>query len=251
MKHIVLVADSKGYLQDALTRGLTQLGYEVTVSPSDMMSLQNSYQQIDCFIFFTSDRMSFTMTAALYIKEKVESGIIPCFIIGNAPDIDAIMSTFPNMNVLREFKRPIDIKVVLSDISYYLNTFIETTKHKVLVVDDSGQMLRNVKEWLEGRYSVKLANSGLDAIRQITEVKPELILLDYDMPVCNGPQVLEMLQEDPQMSDIPVIFLTGNDDPDDVRKAVSLHPAGYILKSQGSAEIIGHVDSFFSRLDSK
>ena len=251
MKNLAFVSNNRGMTVDALGTQLSRLGYNFVYMGSDLMEMQNSRMNFDAVIFHATDLLIFTATASMFVREKIEHSAIPCFAIGNAPDLEALNNSFSRLNMLKEFKRPIDVKIVASDIHYYLSTYIETKRHKVLVVDDSGQMLRSVKEWLEGRYSVKLANSGLDAIRQITESKPELILLDYDMPVCNGPQVLEMLQKDPQMSDIPVIFLTGNDDPDDVRKAVSLNPAGYVLKSQGSAEIVGKVDSFFTKLDSK
>ena len=45
-----------------------------------------------------------------------------------------------------------------------------------------------------------------------------MVLLDYEMPVCDGRQTLEMLRSDPAFADLPVVFLTGRGDPDVVRK---------------------------------
>ena len=48
--------------------------------------------------------------------------------------------------------------------------------------------------------------------------RPDMVLLDYEMPVCDGRQTLEMLRSDPAFADLPVVFLTGRGDPDVVRK---------------------------------
>ena len=70
-------------------------------------------------------------------------------------------------------------------------------KKRILVVDDSGAMLRSVKGWLEDKYQVVLANSGTMAIKYLAIRKPDLILLDYEMPICDGKQVLEMIRRKP------------------------------------------------------
>lgn len=59
----------------------------------------------------------------------------------------------------------------------------------------------------------------------------DLILLDYEMPVVDGPQVLQMLRQEPATSNIPVIFLTGNGTKEAVARVMELKPDGYILKS--------------------
>ena len=67
-------------------------------------------------------------------------------------------------------------------------------------------------------YEVLTAGSGTSAIRSITLTRPDLVLLDYEMPVCNGSQVLEMIRSDQDFTDIPVIFLTNKVDRTSVKK---------------------------------
>ena len=69
-------------------------------------------------------------------------------------------------------------------------------KKSVLIVDDDPQYLTLVREWLKSDYKVSMANSGLQAIKWLGKNKVDLILLDYEMPVTSGPQVLEMLRSD-------------------------------------------------------
>lgn len=120
-------------------------------------------------------------------------------------------------------------------------------KPRVLVVDDSLTVRQHMSELLTEDYDVTLAESSLSAIRNIAFNKPDLILLDYEMPVCDGRQTLEMIRSDQEYADIPVIFLTGRNDPESVKKVKALKPAGYLLKFLDSEEIKENVDAFFRK----
>ncbi|MDE7282564.1 MAG: response regulator [Lachnospiraceae bacterium] len=130
-----------------------------------------------------------------------------------------------------------------------INEYLEETgpvnKDKILVVDDSKVVLQSMKALLGEDYDVTPAESGLAAIRCITLNRPDLILLDYEMPVCDGKQVLEMIRAEESWADIPVIFLTGRGDAESVKKVMSLKPAGYLLKVMKPEEIKKAVDGFF------
>jgi len=121
-------------------------------------------------------------------------------------------------------------------------------KPKVLVVDDSLTIRHGMKQLLEADYEVALAESGIAAIRTITLNPPDLVLLDYEMPICDGRQTLEMLRSESSFADIPVIFLTGRSDPDLVKALLAMKPAGYLLKYLKPAEIKTKIDGFFAKL---
>ncbi len=120
-------------------------------------------------------------------------------------------------------------------------------RKKILVVDDSATIRQAMKNLLSEEYEVTLAESGVAAIRTIALNRPDLVLLDYEMPVCDGKMTLEMLRSEEYFSSIPVIFLTGRSDPDVVRKLLSLKPAGYLLKYLKPAEIKKKIDGFFEK----
>ena len=120
-------------------------------------------------------------------------------------------------------------------------------KKKILVVDDSDVMLQLMKELLEETYEVAYAHSGLSAIRSLTLNRPDLVLLDYEMPVCDGRQVLEMIRSEQDIADIAVIFLTGRVDKESIKKVMSLKPAGYLSKNQRPEEIKKNVDEYFQK----
>ena len=118
---------------------------------------------------------------------------------------------------------------------------------KILVVDDSGAVLRSVKGWLEDKYQVILANSGAMAIKYLAINRPDLVLLDYEMPVVDGSQVLEMIRTEKEFSDIPVIFLTSKNDKASIMKVMALKPEGYILKNTPPEQIKKEIDDLFTR----
>ncbi len=93
-----------------------------------------------------------------------------------------------------------------------------------------------------------MAHSGLAAIRTIVLNRPDLILLDYEMPVCDGKQVLEMIRSDKDIADIPVIFLTGKVDKQSIKNVLALKPAGYLSKTLNPLDIKKNIDEYFKKL---
>lgn len=120
-------------------------------------------------------------------------------------------------------------------------------KKKILVVDDSAMVLQFMKELFEKEYDIAQAQSGVAAIRCMTLDKPDLVLLDYEMPICDGKQVLEMIRAEEAFVDIPVIFLTGTVDKERIQKIRPLKPAGYLLKTTRPQEIKGFIEEFFKK----
>jgi CheY-like chemotaxis protein len=100
----------------------------------------------------------------------------------------------------------------------------------VLLIDDSHLQLRAMNEMLKNNYDVQMATSGGKALTLIGQRLPDIIFLDYDMPVCDGRQILQMIREIEEAKDIPVIFLTGVKDREHIQAVLELHPAGYLLK---------------------
>lgn len=108
----------------------------------------------------------------------------------------------------------------------------QQTKEKkhILAVDDSGILLRSVKKMLEGQYEVTVATSGMMAINQAKKKRPDLILLDYEMPDWDGKRTLEEIRQDEELKSIPVLFLTAVADKAHITAVLGLNPCGYLLK---------------------
>lgn len=106
---------------------------------------------------------------------------------------------------------------------------INERKH-ILVIDDDPVMLKMVNAQLHEWYDVATAISGSMALKFLKSKHTDLILLDYEMPVDNGPAVLKKLRENPDTKDIPVVFLTGITERSKIQDVLVLKPQGYLLK---------------------
>lgn len=142
---------------------------------------------------------------------------------------------------------PLDISNAVSEVERYLMEKEKEAKKKILVVDDSSTTRLGMELLLAENYDVSEVSSGAAAIRAITLERPDLVLLDYEMPVCDGRHVLEMLRAEKEFSDIPVIFLTSRDDQESVKNVLSLNADGYLLKYLKPADIKKRIDGYFSR----
>jgi len=120
-------------------------------------------------------------------------------------------------------------------------------KQHILVVDDNAMVLRNIKGVLEPDYSVSVAPSGVHAFISMGKKMPDLILLDYEMPGMNGKEVLEKIQEDEELKEIPVLFLTSMDNRDTVLKLLTLRPAGYILKPPDFQMLLEKIENIIGK----
>ena len=103
-------------------------------------------------------------------------------------------------------------------------------KYTVLIIDDSGLMLRSMREFLKDEYDVRIAISGEVALKMLNKVIPDIILLDYEMPEMTGIEVFDEIRKLPEGKDIPIYFLTGVDDKAVIERLLAKQPAGYLFK---------------------
>ena len=110
-----------------------------------------------------------------------------------------------------------------------------------MIVDDDPSYAKMVKEWLKDTYKVHVVTNGLQVLTFLEKNPIDLILLDYEMPEINGPQVLQILRQEPTTRLIPVIFLTGVDSKENVMKVMDMKPNGYILKSTTKEQLLDYL----------
>ena len=85
----------------------------------------------------------------------------------------------------------------------------------------------------------------MNALTLLVKNKIDLVLLDYEMPVVSGAQVLGMIRSEPATKDTPVIMLTAKDDKESVMSVLSLKPEKYMLKSMPPGMWVKEIDDFF------
>jgi len=104
------------------------------------------------------------------------------------------------------------------------------SKPSVLIVDDVASMLRAMQHALQDRYNVSVLSKPEDALDFLKSKKPDLILLDYIMPVINGFALIPMIREIPNHADTPIIIITTEGTSDIVNEAMSRGASDFIVK---------------------
>ena len=140
--------------------------------------------------------------------------------------------------------RPFNAKEIRNRLAGLAQTDSESQK-TLLLVDDDAVMIRTLREGLSTSYKVLPANSGVNALKILERAKPDLILLDYEMPGMNGPEVLAILRSKDETAKIPVMFLTAKNDLASISLIEALKPDGHMLKTLPLREIKGIIQKFF------
>ncbi len=245
MHNILVYTEGRSYLNIAMEEQLKELEYNVITVGPNVNEINSIKDELTAVLMYTDEELVKKQQAMVFLRDKIVEEDISVFVVGDVNELAEVRKLVPKQLLKKEFQRPIDVKEVVSDMDEYIKNNGKHTKKKILVVDDSGAMLRNVKGWLEDDYQVILANSGTMAIKYLSTNRPDLVLLDYEMPVINGKQVLEMIRSESEFSNIPVMFLTSKNDKESIQQVLSLKPEGYILKTTSPEQIIQMINDFF------
>ena len=245
MQNILVVMEKNSFLPMSMIEQLKELEYNTVSAELDIQELSKLKDTYEVVLLFMESEGEEKTKELVYLRDKAMEEDSPIFYVGE--DTPVMREILPKHILQEVFERPIDVKASAKRIDEFIREHGKHVKKKILVVDDSGIMLRNIKRWLEDKYQVILANSGAMAIKYLATNRPDLVLLDYEMPVIDGSQVLEMIRTETEFCDIPVIFLTGINDKESIMKVLELKPEGYLLKSMEPQKIIEEIDNFFEK----
>lgn len=112
----------------------------------------------------------------------------------------------------------------------------------ILIVDDHPENLKLLANMLvEVGYKLNFAKNGKEARQRISQLKPDLILLDLRMPEENGFQVCHQIKQDLNYQDVPIIFITVSKEPDDLKLAFELGAVDYVNKPFQHQEVLARI----------
>ncbi len=117
-------------------------------------------------------------------------------------------------------------------------------RKNILIIDDDPVYMKMVHEWLKDDFKVTMTISGSQALDWLKQNTADLILLDYELPVMPGPQILEKIRSGADAKETPVMILTGKNDRESIMRILSLNPADYLLKNIGRDELCSKVHDF-------
>ncbi|MCL1935411.1 MAG: response regulator [Defluviitaleaceae bacterium] len=119
-------------------------------------------------------------------------------------------------------------------------------KSTVFLVDDELTNLAKGREVLSDKYNVVTMNGGTHFFNTLKKIKPDIVLLDINMPDMNGFEVITRLKKDKQHSNIPVIFLSALSDERIELQGLKLGAVDFILKPFSTPLLLGRIDTHLS-----
>jgi len=126
-----------------------------------------------------------------------------------------------------------------------LETGEKIRKKRVIVIDDDEFTLDLVTKMLEEHYEILTAVNGIIGLKIIENEDIDLIVLDWMMPDMDGLSVLVHLKSNPELSSIPVVFLSGKAEPDSIKTALSSGAAAFVSKPFKKFDLIENIENSF------
>ncbi len=128
---------------------------------------------------------------------------------------------------------------------------IDTFGLHVLCIDDSKTQLALYRDQLEGTFTVTAAETYEDAVACLTSRRPDIIVLDMEMPKVTGLEFLDILRYTPNYARIPVIVVSGDSNQADIKEAFRRGATDYVRKPYDGEELILRIQRIFNLLSAR
>ncbi len=245
---VVIISVTDGFLAKSLMGKLEAEHIRAEFSRADIREIKSHIEEMELVVLFMSEELAAMPETLVYLKDLIQDKQPGVILIGEEDQYNAFTKLIPEESVTQWFKRPLDIDKLSKTIRDFISANSGENRRKtVLIVDDDITYMHTVYEWLRDHYRVGMAANGVQAISYLAKNKADLVLLDYEMPIVNGPQVYSMLKSESETGEIPVMFLTGHSDRESVMSAVDLKPVDYLLKTIDKPTLLKKLSDFFEK----
>ena len=244
---VLLITQGFSFMGNSIQKTLEKAGYEIIRIDPVLDQLIDAKKEVNIIAFYLGKFIEEIPEFLEYLRSICVAEDKVVILMGNADELAAVQEVIPENVVAGALERPIDLKQLTQIIDKITRSAnVHVFQKSILLVDDDTTFLKMMKGWLDKYYRVTIVTSGMQALMYLADNKPDLILLDYEMPVTSGPQVLEMIRSETKVGKVPVMFLTGKSDRESIMKVLALKPAGYLLKSLDRKQILATVSQFFA-----
>lgn len=246
---VAIVSSKDSFSVMGIKKKLQEAGIEgIPVRPS-VFQIEEAIEENEPIIYYLDDDV-YSVRGEDFLRELKnlcleQSRLV--ILVGAKSEYEKAIEIIPKSAIVEWFARPVDMDALLKTVENAISGNVSPArKHHILIVDDDATYMRMMHEWMKERYQITMLDAGTKAIHWLMENNGvDLILLDYEMPSMDGAKVFSMLKEDPNLRDIPVMFLTGKDDRSLVMKAIDMRPVDYILKSIDKRSLMNKLEDFF------
>ena len=248
--HLAVLELQQSVVVRGIKNKLTELDYKITEIGPDIKEVIRYAGKVDLFVLYLSDVITDnvgSMSLLTQVLEETDLSEQKMILIGEKDYLDDIVRRKKALGNYEQFVLPIDENKLGQFIDDVVSDGEESARKRILIVDDDPAYAKVVRGWIGGTYQTNIVTNGTQAIKFLGKNQVDLILLDYEMPIIDGPKVLEMIRNEENVRDIPVVFLTGIGTRESVERVMSLGPAGYILKSTNRDDLLAKIKGVLSK----
>ncbi len=243
---VLFIANDPGIVGRGITRALEDAGFDVMLIPDVPEIILNHRADSNIVIYYPSGSSDHIKMISTMLAEMCRDDDKLFCLAGEPLDITTAQDIHGKEYISSVYPRPINLDKMAADISeYHYTHWGDEQIRTILVIDDDPDFLHIMENWLSSLYNVDCSHSGLSALKYLDAKRPDLILLDYEMPGMNGEKVMQKIRSNPANERIPIIFLTGMNDKEGVMKILEQRPDGYLLKSLPREKLLESLFSFF------
>lgn len=176
------------------------------------------------------------------LKKMEECINVPIILVTGRRDKDTILNS-GIMGVDGFLAKPVSKEVLVQKVNeFYQKKKSKENRKTVLMIDDDMNYLKQVNTMLQDSYNIVIINSAKLALSYLTKHIPDVILMDYQMPLYNGASLMNIIQKNTRGIKVPVIVLSGALNREILQECYQYNPAAILAKPASRKDLIKNIE---------
>ena len=244
---VLYIRSGKGIVTKGIEKSLSDIDYRVISVEDEPDEIIKYKDEADIILYHPVSGGESHIGITMNLLSEICRDDMKIFLLmGDNSDIEIAKKSSGFNAVSEVYSRPVNMQRFVDGIEHFTLLLEEYHRKKtIFIVDDDPDYISVVTRWLSKDYQISTFNAGEELIKGLSVSKPDLILMDYEMPGLDGYDLMKYIKSDEATRDIPVIFLTGKNDREHVFKILNYKPDGYLLKTSQKENLIDSIDRFF------
>ncbi|MBQ3061813.1 MAG: response regulator [Lachnospiraceae bacterium] len=176
------------------------------------------------------------------LKKMEECINVPIILVTGRRDKETILNS-GIMGVDGFLAKPVSKQTLVGKVNeIYQKKKSKENRKTVLMIDDDMNYLKQVNTMLQDNYNVVIINSAKLALSYLTKHIPDVILMDYQMPLYNGASLMNIIQKNTRGIKVPVIVLSGALNREILQECYQYNPAAILAKPASRKDLIKNIE---------
>lgn len=177
-----------------------------------------------------------------HLRQMEECINVPVILITGKRDKLTVLNS-SMMGVDGYLAKPVSKEALTQKIAEVYQTKEKSENRKtLLLIDDDMSYLKHLNNLLQDSYNIIMINSAKLALNYLLKHTPDVIILDYQMPLYNGANVMNMIQRNFLGKQIPIILLSGTLNREILQECYTYNPAAYLAKPVTKEVLVENIE---------